>query len=61
MRLILKSLVALSLLTATVHAESVDLELVFAADGSGSIDNEELRCLSITNLLGLPAFPERDV
>jgi hypothetical protein len=43
MRLILKSLVALSLLTAQAAAESVDLELVFAADGSGSIDDEELR------------------
>lgn len=43
MRLILKSLLALGLLTAPAHAESVDLELVFAADGSGSIDNDELR------------------
>ncbi len=43
MRLVLKSLVALSLLTAPVQAKSVDLELVFAADGSGSIDNDELR------------------
>jgi hypothetical protein len=43
MRLLLKSLFALGLLTATAHAESVDLELVFAADGSGSIDTEELR------------------
>jgi len=43
MRLILKSLLALTLLTARVQAESVDLELVFAADGSGSIDDEELR------------------
>lgn len=43
MRLILKSLVAFGLLTASASAESVDLELVFAADGSGSIDNDELR------------------
>ncbi|MCG7392516.1 DUF1194 domain-containing protein [Microvirga sp. ACRRW] len=43
MRLILKSLFALSLLTAPAQAESVDLELVFAADGSGSIDTDELR------------------
>lgn len=43
MRLILKSLVALSLLTAPALAEPVDLELVFAADGSGSIDDAELR------------------
>ncbi len=28
---------------APVRAEPVDLELVFAADGSGSIDNDELR------------------
>ena len=28
---------------APVRAETVDLELVFAADGSGSIDDEELR------------------
>jgi hypothetical protein len=43
MRLVLRSLFALSLLTASAQAESVDLELVFAADGSGSIDTEELR------------------
>ena len=43
MRLVLKSLVALGLLTAPAFAESVDLELVFAADGSGSIDDAELR------------------
>src|ERR671920_447268 len=43
MRLFLKSLVVLGLLTGAAHAESVDLELVFAADGSGSIDNDELR------------------
>jgi Protein of unknown function (DUF1194) len=43
MRLLLKSLFLLGLLTASAHAESVDLELVFAADGSGSIDDEELR------------------
>src|SRR5919112_5021747 len=43
MRLFLKSLVVLGLLTGAAHAESVDLELVFAADGSGSIDTDELR------------------
>lgn len=43
MRLILTSLLTLSLLTAPALAESVDLELVFAADGSGSIDTDELR------------------
>ncbi len=42
MRLILTSLLAVSLLSAA-RAESVDLELVFAADGSGSIDTDELR------------------
>ncbi|HEY8382794.1 MAG TPA: DUF1194 domain-containing protein [Microvirga sp.] len=34
---------ALALLTAPLRAEPVDLELVFAADGSGSIDDDELR------------------
>jgi hypothetical protein len=43
MRLFLNSLVVLGLLTGIARAESVDLELVFAADGSGSIDNDELR------------------
>ncbi len=43
MRLVLTSLLALGLMTAAVRAEPVDLELVFAADGSGSIDDEELR------------------
>lgn len=43
MRLILKSLFVLGLLTASARAETVDLELVFAADGSGSIDDDELR------------------
>jgi hypothetical protein len=43
MRFVLTSLVALGLLTARASAESVDLELVFAADGSGSIDDAELR------------------
>ncbi|WP_134497574.1 DUF1194 domain-containing protein [Microvirga pakistanensis] len=43
MRLFLSSLLALGLMTAPAAAESVDLELVFAADGSGSIDDEELR------------------
>jgi len=43
MRCLLNSLVALGLLTAPALAEPVDLELVFAADGSGSIDDEELR------------------
>src|SRR5215204_1020072 len=43
MRFVLASLVALGLLTIQASAESVDLELVFAADGSGSIDSDELR------------------
>ncbi|MPR09502.1 DUF1194 domain-containing protein [Microvirga tunisiensis] len=43
MRFVLTSLVALGLLTAQASAESVDLELVFAADGSGSIDDAESR------------------
>ncbi|QRM28205.1 DUF1194 domain-containing protein [Microvirga sp. VF16] len=43
MRFVLNSLFAFSLLTAPAVAESVDLELVFAADGSGSIDDAELR------------------
>src|SRR3712207_6670172 len=43
MHFVLTSLVALGLLIAPASAESVDLELVFAADGSGSIDDEELR------------------
>jgi hypothetical protein len=33
----------LALTVSTARAESVDLELVFAADGSGSIDEDELR------------------
>src|SRR3712207_6335516 len=43
MRLALKSLLLLGLLATSARAEPVDLELVFAADGSGSIDDEELR------------------
>mgnify|MGYP002400508703 CR=1 FL=1 len=43
MRLAFTSLLALGLLTGAPRAEPVDLELVFAADGSGSIDNDELR------------------
>jgi hypothetical protein len=43
MRLIPTSLLFLGLLTASASAEPVDLELVFAADGSGSIDSDELR------------------
>lgn len=43
MRLALKSLLILGLMAAPASAESVDLELVFAADGSGSIDDAELR------------------
>jgi hypothetical protein len=43
MHFVLTSLVSLGLLTAQASAESVDLELVFAADGSGSIDDAELR------------------
>jgi hypothetical protein len=33
----------LAFASTTAHAEPVDLELVFAADGSGSIDEDELR------------------
>jgi Protein of unknown function (DUF1194) len=43
MRLVLNGLFVLGLLTAPARAEPVDLELVFAADGSGSIDDAELR------------------
>ncbi|MGO4526950.1 DUF1194 domain-containing protein [Microvirga sp. 2MCAF35] len=43
MRSVWTSLVALGLVTAPAMAEPVDLELVFAADGSGSIDAAELR------------------
>ncbi|MFC4174362.1 DUF1194 domain-containing protein [Microvirga sp. GCM10011540] len=43
MRLALTSLLAFGLAMGAARAESVDLELVFAADGSGSIDDEELR------------------
>jgi hypothetical protein len=43
MHCLVKSLLILGLLTTAARAESVDLELVFAADGSGSIDNDELR------------------
>ncbi|WP_230533005.1 DUF1194 domain-containing protein [Microvirga roseola] len=43
MRSFLKSLLILGLMAVPAKAESVDLELVFASDGSGSIDNEELR------------------
>jgi len=43
MRLVLNGLLVLGLLTAPARAESVDPELVFAADGSGSIDDAELR------------------
>lgn len=43
MRLVLASLLVFGLMNAAVRAESVDLELVFAADGSGSIDDDELR------------------
>ena len=42
MRLVLTAFSSL-LPTAPARAESVDLELVFAADGSGSIDDDELR------------------
>jgi len=35
--------IAVGLGIAPVRAETVDLELVFAADGSGSIDDDELR------------------
>ena len=37
------TLALLALLSRPAAAESVDLELVFAADGSGSIDDDELR------------------
>ncbi|EIM25529.1 DUF1194 domain-containing protein [Microvirga lotononidis] len=43
MRSVLTGLVAISFMTAPALAETVDLELVFAADGSGSIDDAELR------------------
>jgi Protein of unknown function (DUF1194) len=43
MRFALTSVLILGLLATAARAESVDLELVFAADGSGSIDDEELR------------------
>ena len=43
MHCLVKSLLILGLLPTAAQAESVDLELVFAADGSGSIDNDELR------------------
>jgi hypothetical protein len=43
MRFALTSVLVLGLLTTAARAEQVDLELVFAADGSGSIDDEELR------------------
>ena len=39
----LGGLLVLGSLTAPARAEPVDLELVFAADGSGSIDSDELR------------------
>lgn len=43
MRPLLTSLLLLGLLIVPARAEPVDLELVFAADGSGSIDDDELR------------------
>lgn len=43
MHFALTSFIALGLLTAQALADPVDLELVFAADGSGSIDDAELR------------------
>jgi hypothetical protein len=42
-RSLLACLSVLALLTLPARAEPVDLELVFAADGSGSIDEDELR------------------
>jgi hypothetical protein len=42
-RAILGILAGLVLACASARAEPVDLELVFAADGSGSIDEDELR------------------
>jgi hypothetical protein len=43
MRVAITTLFALGLMTGAASAEPVDLELVFAADGSGSIDSDELR------------------
>lgn len=43
MRILPTTLLILGLLSVPASAEQVDLELVFAADGSGSIDDEELR------------------
>lgn len=43
MRVAFTTLFALGLMTGAANAEPVDLELVFAADGSGSIDSDELR------------------
>jgi hypothetical protein len=43
MRRWLAAALVTTVLAAPVRAEPVDLELVFAADGSGSIDNDELR------------------
>ncbi len=43
MRRCLAALVFTAALSAPARAEPVDLELVFAADGSGSIDDDELR------------------
>ena len=43
MRVVLSGLVVLGLAARPARAEPVDLELVFAADGSGSIDEDELR------------------
>lgn len=43
MRAFLPGLFALGLCGAPALAEPVDLELVFASDGSGSIDDDELR------------------
>src|SRR3712207_8103461 len=43
MRRCLAALALTAALSAPASAEPVDLELVFAADGSGSIDDDELR------------------
>jgi hypothetical protein len=43
LRTLLLAVAAMAVCTAPLRAETVDLELVFAADGSGSIDDDELR------------------
>jgi hypothetical protein len=43
LRMLLLGIAFMAALAAPLRAETVDLELVFTADGSGSIDDEELR------------------